>query len=326
MSAFVAHGGRLSAACARYGGMADDWLDLSTGINPVPWPGAETYVPDWRALPDPAALARLEAVAASHFEADPASCAAVPGSESGLRALGEVLRQFPLARGPLTYSTYAKAFGSAANGAPGPTVSVLTNPNNPDGTLQTRTEVLAALDRQEAEGGWLIVDEAFADAHMGVSVAGEVREGRRLVVTRSFGKFFGLAGLRLGFVLAPPAILDALRRLHGDWPLSSAAIDLGLAAYADTDWIAQAGQKLPRCAQALDTLLARHGLTAQGASPLFRLVRTDRAASLFETLAQAHILTRPFEGHPQLLRFGLPGSDHALARLEVALTRWSCDG
>lgn len=326
MSTFVAHGGRLSAACARYGGAPEDWLDLSTGINPVPWPGAQTYVPDWRALPDPAALARLEAVAASHFGADPATCAAVPGSEAGLRALGVVLRQFPLAPGPLTYSTYAKAFGSAANGAAGPTVRVLTNPNNPDGTLQTRAEVLAALARQDAGGGWLIVDEAFADPHTGVSVAGEVCEGRRLIVTRSFGKFFGLAGLRLGFVLAPPAILDALRHLHGDWPLSSAAIDLGLTAYADIDWIAQARQRLPRRAQALDTLLARHGLAAQGASPLFRLVCTNRAASLFETLARARILTRPFEGYPQLLRFGLPGSDHALARLETALTCWSCDG
>ncbi|MCJ1960683.1 aminotransferase class I/II-fold pyridoxal phosphate-dependent enzyme [Novosphingobium mangrovi (ex Hu et al. 2023)] len=326
MSAFVAHGGRLSAACARYGGAPEDWLDLSTGINPVPWPGAQTYVPDWRALPDPAALARLEAVAASHFGADPALCAAVPGSEAGLRALGEVLREFPLAPGPLTYSTYTKAFGSADNGAPGPTVRVLTNPNNPDGTLQTRTEVLAALDRQEADGGWLVVDEAFADPHRDVSVAGEVREGRRLIVTRSFGKFFGLAGLRLGFVLGPLAILDALRRLHGDWPLSSAAIDLGLTAYADTDWIGQARQSLQRRAQALDMLLARHGLAAQGASPLFRLVRTNRAASLFETLARAHILTRPFEGYPQLLRFGLPGHDSALARLEAALTRWSCDG
>ncbi|GAM06089.1 threonine-phosphate decarboxylase [Novosphingobium sp. MBES04] len=326
MSAFVAHGGRLSAACARYGGTAEDWLDLSTGINPVPWPGAQTYVPDWRALPDPAALTRLEAVAASHFGADPATCAAVPGSEAGLRALGEVLRQFPLAPGPLTYSTYAKAFGSPPNGALGPTVRVLTNPNNPDGTLQTRAEVLAALDRQEAEGGWLIVDEAFADAHPGVSVAGEVREGRRLIVTRSFGKFFGLAGLRLGFVLAPPALLSALRRLHGDWPLSNAAIDLGLAAYADAEWIAQARQSLPRRAQRLDTRLARHGLVAQGASPLFRLVSTDRALSLFEALARAHILTRPFEGHLKLLRFGLPDSDHALARLEAALTRWSRDG
>lgn len=326
MSAFVAHGGRLSAACARYGGTPEDWLDLSTGINPVPWPGAESYAPDWQALPDPAALARLEAVAASHFGADPATCAAVPGSEAGLRALGGVLRQLPLAPGPLTYSTYAKAFDPAPSGAAGPTVRVLANPNNPDGTLQTRTEVLAALARQEADGGWLVVDEAFADPHMGVSVAGEVGEGRRLVVTRSFGKFFGLAGLRLGFVLAPLAILDALRRLHGDWPLSSAAIDLGLTAYADTDWIGQARRSLPRRAQTLDTLLACFGLAVQGASPLFRLVRTDRAAGLFETLARAHILTRPFEGHPQLLRFGLPGNDSALARLEAALMRWSCDG
>lgn len=313
------HGGRLGDARARFGGEAADWLDLSTGINPNPWGPAGELALNWRALPDPRDLARLERTAAAHFGTDPALCLAVPGSEAGLRAIARVLG-LPGVHLPLCYSTHAQAFTGVGATSHGPSVLVVGNPNNPDGALITRETLLATLARQEAGGGWLIVDEAFADCVPEWSVAGEVAENRRLIVTRSFGKFFGLAGVRLGFVLAPAALLAQLRHLQGEWPVCAAALSFGSAAYADMPWIARTRAELPCAAGHLDGVLKRHGLVPRGNCPLFRLVETESAQDLFAALAGRHILTRPFTDHPQLLRFGLPVDADALARLDAALS------
>ncbi|SFG24881.1 L-threonine O-3-phosphate decarboxylase [Novosphingobium sp. CF614] len=318
------HGGRLSDARARFGGRCVDWLDLSTGINPNPWPRAETIRPDWRALPDPRALRSLEETAAAFFGGDPARCCAVPGSESGLRALARIL-DLPGRHPVLCYGTHAGAFlhaeavSGSLDGPATPSVLVLASPSNPDGRLTSRDDLLAALDRQESSGGWLIVDEAFADCHAGWSIADQVADDRRLIVTRSFGKFFGLAGVRLGFVLAPRSLLADLRKLQGEWPVCSAALAFAAAAYADTEWIAATRAALPAAAAHLDAVLIRHGLRPEGACPLFRLVETDTAPRLFAALARQHVLTRPFADHPRLLRFGLPADAQQLTRLDAAL-------
>lgn len=312
------HGGRLGAARARFGGTPTDWLDLSTGINPRPWPIPGRIAPDWRALPDPQDLVRLERTAAAYFGADAALCLAVPGSETGLRLLASLLG-LPGVHRNLSYGTYAGAFRRGAAGEGEPTVLVLGNPNNPDGAVTPREVLLNVLERQERSGGWLIVDEAFVDCAPEVSIASEVAEGRRLIVTRSFGKFFGLAGLRLGFVLAPAAVLARLRGLQGDWPIGAAALSFGTAALADGAWIAQARRDLHAAAEQLDRVLARRGLIPRGSCPLFRLVETEAAQDLFVALAGRHILTRPFADHPRLLRLGLPCGAAALARLDAAL-------
>lgn len=324
MNGLLHHGGRLSDAIARFGGAPADWIDLSTGINPHPWPGASRLAPEWRGLPDPAALARLEQAAAAHFGVDPALCCAVAGSEMGLRLLGCVMGEMKAEIAPLTYGTYARAFARAGPGAPG--LRILTNPNNPDGVLRDRAWVLAELDAQERGGGWLLVDEAFVECHPDASVASAVAEGRRLIVTRSFGKFFGLAGVRLGFVLAPSDILAELRRVQGDWPVCAAAIAFGTEAYRDVKWISATRGGLRAEAEALDRLLAHYGLRGEGASPLFRLVRDPRAGDLFRRLGEAHILSRPFAGHDDLLRLGLPASAAQASRLADALARWSAPG
>jgi cobalamin biosynthetic protein CobC len=323
MGPHIHHGGRLGDARARYGGEPADWLDLSTGINPNAWLCSSVPV-DWRGLPDPSALAELERTAAAYFDADPALCLGVPGSEGGLRMLGEVLR-LPGEHRPLCYSTHAEAFPRLASGT-GPSVLVLGNPNNPDGALLSREALLEALKRQEASGGWLLIDEAFADCVPEWSIAREVAEDRRLIVTRSFGKFFGLAGVRLGFVLAPSSLLARLRRLQGEWPVCAAALGFGTAAYADRAWIARTRAELPLAAARLDAVLHRHGLAPRGECPLFRLVDAPSGHHLFEALARQHILTRPFADHPRLLRFGLPAGAAALARVDAALAVARIDG
>ncbi|HEX7875492.1 MAG TPA: threonine-phosphate decarboxylase [Sphingobium sp.] len=314
--AFRWHGGRLEEARKLYGEGDGPWIDLSTGINPVAWPGAEGIPLDWRALPDPAALADLEAAAAAYFGVEPACVCTVPGSEIGLRIVGRMLDR-PGRHLTPSYRTHGEVFAQniavrAPEEAPAGTALLLANPNNPDGRLFPRERLLA---REE----WLVVDEAFADCVPGSSIASHVGEGRRLVVLRSFGKFFGLAGVRLGFVIGPPDIVAGCRRLLGDWPVSAAAIAFGRAAYRDGAWIAGTVEALTDKARELDILLARHGLTARGECPLFRLVETEDAASLFDRLARRAILTRPFDQEPRWLRFGLPAGEAEMARLDAAL-------
>jgi len=319
--AFTHHGGDLAAAVAAYGGACEDWIDLSTGINPLPWPVPPDLPIDWRALPDREALLALEREAAAHFGADPDLCRAAPGSEIALRVIAVSLGLPGRCFAP-TYRSHIEAFDKARALEAGPaTVLVVANPNNPDGTLRGRDEIAALLAAQEAVGGWLLVDEAFADCHPGVSVADMVARERRLVVLRSFGKFFGLAGVRLGFVLAPPALLSALNRRLGAWPVSAAALAIGRAAYGDRAWIAATRRDLGGRAAALDEVLIRHGMAVQGACPLFRLAHAPNAASLFEGLARRHVLTRPFEQSGRMLRLGLPRDSAALARLDEALAQ-----
>lgn len=324
MSSFTGHGGRLAEARAHYGGAADEWLDLSTGINPCPWPGQADLVPDWQRLPDPRDLARLEVLAAGYFGVASELCCAVPGSELGLRLLADLLA-LPGCHVPPCYGSHAGAFTvSRAVAGPeevplAPHVTVLANPNNPDGTVHDRADLRAWLEASRARDGWLVVDEAFADAQPALSVAPWVEESERLIVLRSFGKFFGLAGARLGFVLAPVAVLARLRQRLGDWPISAGALDLGLGAYADAGWIADMRAALPARATALDAVLRRHGLRPFGSCSLFRLVESDDAGACFESLARGRILTRPFADRPTWLRFGLPADEAELARLDATL-------
>lgn len=316
------HGGALAAAQRHFGGDADDWIDLSTGINPNPWPHADQIAIDWQRLPEPEALAALEAAAADVFGVDPVHVCAVPGSEIGLRLTGRLIGGAARHIAPAYRTHGAMIAGSDAIGwddtARHDATLILANPNNPDGRRITPEALSALLDQRDA-GSWLLVDEAFADCDPTASIAPRVGDAARLVVFRSFGKFFGLAGVRLGFVLGPQALLARLRELLGAWPVSAPAVAIGTAAYRDASWIATTRAELPHRAATLDALLARRGYTAIGACPLFRLIETRDAAALFDRLAHARILTRPFAERPDWLRLGLPADAAARTRLEAAL-------
>jgi len=316
------HGGGLSAAQAHYAPDAS-WLDLSTGINPHAWPHAESIRVDWRALPDEQALRDMAAAAALAFGCDPRHVCAVPGTEVGLRLVGDLLPGPAWHLAP-TYRTHGEMVPTScpiadedlhrANGA----TLIVANPNNPTGRLTSRAGMMA-LEAGRGGEGWLVVDEAFADCHPEHSIAGEVNEDRRIVVFRSFGKFFGLAGLRLGFVIAPPCLAGQLRRRLGAWPVSAAAIAIGATAYRDLEWAGGMRASLFAEAAELDRQLQARGYEATGACPLFRLIRHDRAHALFEHLAERAILTRPFDGQASWLRIGLPAGPAELARLLEAL-------
>lgn len=329
MPSFTFHGGRLDEAMRRFSGAPSPWIDLSTGINPRPFPIAAATGADQTKLPSKAALAELEAVAARRFGVRSDGVAALPGSEIGLRLLATMGLPGPVGVVLPGYRTHLDAFlevvriaiedlaETASQGAV--RTILLANPNNPDGRLIAPEHLIATARALTARGGWLVVDEAFADSVDGASILPLLGDSDHVLVLRSFGKFYGLAGVRLGFACGNPAMVHRLRQRFGDWPVSATAIALGTAAYRDTAWIDRARIDLAARADRLDDVLARHGFDAIGACPLFRLIETAQAGHVFERLGEAGILTRPFDYAANWLRFGLPGDGQAFARLDRAL-------
>jgi cobalamin biosynthesis protein CobC len=303
LAGLARHGGRVDAAARRWPDAPRPWLDLSTGINPEPWVMPAGLEVDLGPLPTPSALAELEAAAAGYLGTVPERVAAVPGSEVALRMLGALGLPRPVAAVPPCYGTHLEVADTVGEGA----TVLVANPNNPDGRL------LAELPRAE----WITVDEAFADAVPEVSLIPRINDDGQVIVFRSFGKFFGLAGLRLGFVVGPRAVVARMRELLGDWPVSAHAIAYGTLAYRDAAWIAATRVRLRERADALDVVLRAAGLDAEGPCPLFRLVRTPEWAGVLDRLGRAGVLVRPF---PELgaVRFGVPTAA-GLERLARAL-------
>lgn len=329
-AALAKHGGRLCVARALHPHAPEPWIDLSTGINPEPYPDVRASAAARARLPTPEEIRALEAVAGRAFGvAEGQRIAAAAGSEAALRLMPCVLRcEAAVVIGP-TYSSHAAAWRHggvpvdevSAGTAPRAVVTVV-NPNNPDGAIIDRERLLGLHDEVALRDGYLVVDEAFADVEPACSVASlaGASQYRRLIVLRSFGKFYGLAGVRLGFVIAAPAIIARFRELFGDWPVSADAIAAGLAAYADEAWAAGARERLRHLARRLDELLQGSGFDIVGGTSLFRLARSDDARDRFECLLRAGILARPFDHDPTLLRFGLPGEPAAWHRLADALS------
>lgn len=327
MHALTFHGGRIDAAARRFPDAPKPWLDLSTGINPHHWVPAVPPSIDQAPLPSVEALTAMERAAACAFGGGDLAIAALPGSEIGLRLLTTLNPPRPIRVIDRSYRTHSEAWGEVASIDPAAIPDVhdgtllLANPNNPDGRLIPPTELLALGRRMAARGGLLIVDEAFADALTDASVVPLLRQDDRVLVLRSFGKMFGLAGVRLGFALGAKDLVARIAAMLGSWPVSATAIALGTSAYRSTDWQAAMRDRLAAEGRARDAVLRRHGLVPRGACPLFTLIETEDAPSLFERLARAGILVRPFDDAPHRLRFGLPGDAEALDRLDEALGR-----
>lgn len=319
------HGGRLLRAVAQYGIARERWLDLSSGIAPWPYPVPSIPQEAWARLPE--TEDGLEQAARTYYHAN--LLLAVAGSQAAIQALPQLRAAGRV--GVLTpcYAEHPHAWQRAGHtlieladdqvddAIDSLDVLVLVNPNNPTGRLIPRERLLAWHARLAARGGWLVVDEAFIDNTPGLSLCGHVdRPG--LIVLRSFGKFFGLAGVRLGFVMAAPALLQALAELLGPWTVSGPTRVLGKVCLADE--LAHLMQ-IDRCAKArarLVALLSEAGLAPTGGCDLFQYVATERAAQLHEFLARRGILVRLFE-YPAALRFGLPANAAQEQRLREAL-------
>jgi cobalamin biosynthetic protein CobC len=319
------HGGALRAAAARHGIPLDDWLDLSTGINPLSWPVPATPAEVWRWLPEDED--GLESAAAAYY-----------GTESLLPTAGTqvAIQTLPLIRAPgrvgvlhPSYAEHEYAWRRAGHRVERLTsehlgaaaarldVLILVQPNNPTGERFPLESLLDWRARLAERGGWLVVDEAFVDATPMDSLAARVGLPG-LIVLRSLGKFFGLAGARVGFVLAEPVVLERLREQLGPWTVSGPGRWAALRALADRAWQDRTRIELDRAGTRLGDLLRRQRLPVMGGTALFQWVPHPEADFWRDALARRGILVRRFTDPPGL-RFGLPGAEPAWRRLELAL-------
>ncbi|MBA1147556.1 threonine-phosphate decarboxylase [Ectothiorhodospiraceae bacterium WFHF3C12] len=318
------HGGDIAAAARRYGIPAAQWLDLSTGINPQPYPMSPVPESAWHRLPaDGDGLADL---ASAHY-GGPAL--PVPGSQAAIQALPRLRTASRVLVLSPTYAEHAQAWRRAGHtvreldaealeaNTDEADVVVVSNPNNPDAGIIPRRRLLCWHARLASRRGWLIVDEAFADAQPEQSVADRADQPG-LIVLRSLGKFFGLAGLRAGFVLAEDRLRESLAEMIGPWAVSGPARFGARGALADGAWQARTRERLARDSKRLAEVLANHGLGPAAGTALFQWVPHERAQHVAEVLAHQAILVRHF---PALgaLRFGLPGEETAWRRLDETL-------
>jgi cobalamin biosynthesis protein CobC len=326
----IQHGGNLARARTLFPHAPEPWIDLSTGINPHSYPHSAIPANAFSRLPEPAATERLKALAAAAYGApSPAHVAAGPGTQILLPIIAGLQAGWGGNRAAILSPTYAEHARAAR--LAGLDVSetedierltdgrlaVVVNPNNPTGRIISRGDLLALAALMRAKSGLLIVDEAFMDVSEAESVADAVEDGG-LVVLRSFGKFYGMAGLRLGFAISHPDIVRKIEERLGPWAVSGPALHVAGEALADATWQETMRRRLARETARMDALLASVGIPVAGGTSLFRFIRDRQAQPIFRHLGEHGIITRRFEERPNDLRIGLP-DENGWLRLEEAL-------
>lgn len=325
--AAIAHGGDLGGLREAYPDVPEPWLDLSTGINPVPYPVPPLEASTWARLPEAAEVRALRDAAATAYGApDAGHVVAAPGTQVLIETLPRLLAPTRVAVLGPTYAEHAAAWaraGHAVREVADPAalgdarVAVIVDPNNPDGRTFPLAERRALAEALEARGGLLVADEAFADLEPVESLCPHVGPG--LVVLRSFGKTYGLAGLRLGFAVAEPGIAGRIAEALGPWAVSGPALAIGTAALSDAAWRAGAIRARGVDAARLDRMIARAGGRIVGGTRLFRTAEFSDGPDLYRRLAAAGIAVRRFAERPDRLRFGLPGDRMGWCRLSRVL-------
>ena len=308
------HGGGLDAAAEEFGGARSDWLDLSTGINPESYPISDLDLTahDWTALPDQGADAALCAAARRFWQVPAqADILAVPGCSAAIAQIPALQNSGQAEIARRSYNEHAAAFRfhgwQVEDLSPSPAARVVVHPNNPTGTFQP----------QITPAPLTVIDESFCDVAPAQSHIAQAKQPGHIIL-KSFGKFWGLAGLRLGFAIGDPELIDALRQRLGPWPVSGVALKIGAAALTDATWADQTRARLATDAERLDQLMQRKNARPMGACLLFRTYEVADARQLHHHLAQRKIWTRVFPYSQTWIRLGLPPQDQ-WERLEAAL-------
>ncbi|MEM6557761.1 MAG: threonine-phosphate decarboxylase CobD [Pseudomonadota bacterium] len=329
MSGDLKHGGALDVMRRQFPDARLPWIDLSTGVNPWPYEPLRF---------EPAGLTRLplrsdddacRAAMAAAWGAASASILLAPGSELLIRLLPSLIRAQRVAILSPTYADHAHAWRDSGaeitetddplGFADAADVVLVCNPNNPDGRVFAPEALREAHSHLSRRGGWLVIDEAYADLDPGLSLAAD-GGADGLILLRSFGKFFGLPGLRLGALIAPDAIRQAMADRLGVWPVSGVALDIGARAYLDLNWQATNRTRLRLARQRLDDLWTRAGQKMTGGTSLFGFTRVENANAAWRTLAQQGVYVRRFNWSSKHLRIGLPQDAESETRLTAALS------
>jgi cobalamin biosynthetic protein CobC len=348
----INHGGAVDRAASRYGIPASDWLDLSTGINPIAYPVPDIDSVHWQRLPLASELDGLKAAAKSYYNlpsTDHLVCA--PGTQALIqmipfwlndRMAGHAATQVHV-MGP-TYGEHERCWRRAGYQcqihqtepdnriamasdilatAEAGTVIILVNPNNPDGAMFAPADIFKLGKFADARNCWLVVDEAFMDCQPDQSVCSRIDQLHTTIVLRSFGKFFGLAGARLGCAVMDRNLATDLENRVGPWAIPGPTMVVGAQAFSDTQWQQQSRTRLKADATRLDDLVTNNSnLALYGGTDLFRYYESKGCVALADHLGQRGILVRLFDHDANKVRFGLPGTEAEWQRLLEAMTDW----
>lgn len=329
MRARIEHGGALDQAVSRYGGIARNWLDLSTGINPEAFALPQMDLEIWNRLPDSKLQAETLSAARRYYDVDyDAPLVAASGTQALIQIIPTLMRPSTVAILSPTYQEHAASFhlsgwkvhecAKLADVPAEALVVVIVNPNNPDGRVVDQGSLLALAQRLDQRGGFLVVDEAFADPHPGVSIATHAADAP-IIVLKSFGKFFGLAGVRLGFMFASQRLVEKVEEKLGPWAVSGPALAIARHAFNSAEELKEFRARLQQRRLGLSDVLQRSQLIEIGGTDLFALVSHPDADAVYDELCKKHILVRKFSYAPEWLRIGLALDDAGLGKLETAL-------
>lgn len=320
------HGGRLRRAVQQYGIPLAEWLDLSTGVSPWPWSLPNIPTNAWMRLPEDSD--GLEAAACRYYGAE--QLLPLPGSQAAIQLLPKLRRPGKVGVVSPCYAEHAEAWRSAGHSLREVSdqevsqhlehfdVLVVVNPNNPTGRRIEPGVLLEWHAQLQKRGGWLVVDEAFMDCTPEQSLVASCANRPGLVVLRSFGKFFGLAGARLGFAFAEPRLLASLTQLIGPWAVNGPTRWVAQAVLGDFHEHVERRRDLAEASRRLAGLLGEQGFAPQGGTSLFQWTVSMQSRALRDHLARQGILVRLFDS-PASLRFGLPSDEDGWRRLEHGL-------
>ncbi|MEM9877903.1 MAG: threonine-phosphate decarboxylase CobD [Pseudomonadota bacterium] len=329
------HGGETDKFASQFPAAPTPWIDLSTGINPWPWK-VPRHILDTQALlttlPTQSDFDQARLSISKRINAEPDEVLPCPGSAMAIALLPQVIKARRVAILSPTYGDHDRAWRAAGaqvistddplRYADSVDVIIICQPNNPDGRVFGTDAILAARDTLKARGGLLIVDQAYVEVAPELCLASHV-SGGGLVVLRSLGKFYGLAGLRFGFLLGPPKVLKDLLTLLGDWPVSPFALKIVSELYEDDAFLAQTRDRLSQAAKRLDGIFSQADIDVVGGCDLFRFIRIPKSPGLWHHLGQAGLFVRQFEWSDTHLRIGLPPDTQAEIRLAAALKSWA---
>ena len=321
------HGGDLSSAISVYGGRREKWLDLSTCINQSPYPFMGISRSDCYRLPDSGDYDEcIGAARRAWGVSDSGHIVLGSGSQSIIQVLPYLFEPQDVSIVGYTYSEHSICWSRAGHrvyvsdrpetAESTSKIVIVVNPNNPDG--RTWDDLYPLSRRLSMRGGVLIVDEAFCDLTPDLSLVGSVDD--HLVVLRSLGKFYGLAGLRFGAAICGASLSERLLSRLGPWSVSVPALFLATKALSDVRWRTRSLQKLGYARSTFGSLLGEYNLEIIGGTNLFALIEHPRVPAIFDHLANRHILARKFVDRPNWLRFGIPTKRGRLNRLRRALS------